>query len=143
MGWWLKNRVEIEIMVFLLIGVGLLTGVGSPTPWRGGGECLVTINRNQSFEHHMIGWHELHLAEAPAAWYANYINCANQANFQTTGEPHSVVSAKFDAVIGYASYTSRGLLSKHRGSWLWLMRSTRVPSDPTTSLEIPSLFHPD
>jgi hypothetical protein len=43
MGWWLKNRVEIEIMVFLLIGVGLLTGVGSPTPWRGGGECLVTI----------------------------------------------------------------------------------------------------
>jgi hypothetical protein len=28
MGWWLKNRVEIEIMVFLLIGVGLLTGVG-------------------------------------------------------------------------------------------------------------------
>jgi hypothetical protein len=43
MGWWLKNRVEIEIMVFLLIGVGLLTGVGSPTPWSGGGECLVTI----------------------------------------------------------------------------------------------------
>jgi hypothetical protein len=43
MGWWLKNRFEIEIMIFLLIGVGLLTGVGSPTPWRGGGECLVTI----------------------------------------------------------------------------------------------------
>jgi hypothetical protein len=31
-------------MIFLLIGVGLLTGVGSPTPWRGGGECLVTIS---------------------------------------------------------------------------------------------------
>jgi hypothetical protein len=40
-----KNRFEIEIMIFLLIGVGLLTGVGSPTPWRGGGECLVTIIR--------------------------------------------------------------------------------------------------
>jgi hypothetical protein len=28
MGWWLKDRVEIEIMIFLLIGVG------SPNPGR-------------------------------------------------------------------------------------------------------------
>lgn len=44
MVWWLKNRFKIEMLIFLLTGMGLLIGVGSPTPGKGVGECLVTIN---------------------------------------------------------------------------------------------------
>lgn len=43
MVWWLKNRFKIEMLIFLLTGMGLLIGVGSPTPGKGVGECLVTI----------------------------------------------------------------------------------------------------
>ena len=38
-----KNRFKIEMLIFLLTGMGLLIGVGSPTPGKGVGECLVTI----------------------------------------------------------------------------------------------------
>lgn len=31
------------MLIFLLTGMGLLIGVGSPTPGKGVGECLVTI----------------------------------------------------------------------------------------------------
>lgn len=44
MVWWLKNRFKIEMLIFLLTGMGLLIGVGSPTPGKGVGECLVTIS---------------------------------------------------------------------------------------------------